>query len=354
MTLDAADPRLAAFLGAESDEAAEAALAAVFDDSTERLLMDCVRRGLFGSVHGVADAEDVASETRVRLIRRLRALRLDGGEVIEDFAAYVATTATRTCYAHLRARFPARTRFRNQVRYSVARHADTMLEESGGVWRCRSRALRLAASRSDVARPGQGPRLVPSRGAVQQFVEAPRAFLSQARIDPSAPLPQVIASILARLDAPIELDRLVDALALVLGIVEVRAVSAGDPSGSQVLESVPDQSPGTLRTMSDREELEALWREVIELPPNQRIALLLNLRDPDGGAALHALPVTGLVTRAELARLLELDEAALSTLWDRLPLDDLSIGARLGMTRQQVINLRKAARARLARRTERP
>jgi hypothetical protein len=43
----------------------------------------------------------------------------------------------------------------------------------------------------------------------------------------------------------------------------------------------------------------------------------------------------------------------LSALWDQLPLDDLSIAARLGVTRQQVINLRKAARARLARRTER-
>jgi DNA-directed RNA polymerase specialized sigma24 family protein len=351
MTDGAADPRLAAFLGAESDDDAETALAAIFDEAMERLLTDCVRRGLFGSAHGVADAEDVASETRVRLIRRLWALRLDRAEIIEDFSAYVATTATRTCYAHLRARFPARTRFRNQVRYSVARHPDTTLEESGGVWRCRT--LRLATSPRDVARSGQGPRLVPSRGAVQQFTEAPRAFLSQARIDPSASLPQVIASLLARLDAPIELDRLVDALALVLGIVEARAVREDDPSGAQVLESVPDQSPGTLRTMSDREELQALWREVIELPPNQRIALLLNLRDPDGGAALHALPVTGLVTRAELARLLELDEAALASLWDRLPLDDLSIGARLGMTRQQVINLRKAARARLARRTDR-
>jgi hypothetical protein len=43
----------------------------------------------------------------------------------------------------------------------------------------------------------------------------------------------------------------------------------------------------------------------------------------------------------------------LDELWDELPLDDLKIAARLGMTRQQVINLRKSARARLARRMER-
>jgi hypothetical protein len=37
-------------------------------------------------------------------------------------------------------------------------------------------------------------------------------------------------------------------------------------------------------------------------------------------------------------------------LWKELPLDDLTIAGRLGATRQQVINLRKSARARLVRR----
>jgi hypothetical protein len=105
--------------------------------------------------------------------------------------------------------------------------------------------------------------------------------------------------------------------------------------------------------LSDREELQALWREVAELPLNQRIALLLNLRDPDGGSAMHALPATGIVSMVELARLLGIDDAELAALWDQLPLDDLTIASRLGLTRQQVINLRKSARARLARRTDR-
>ena len=99
--------------------------------------------------------------------------------------------------------------------------------------------------------------------------------------------------------------------------------------------------------------LETLWREVIALPVNQRVALLMNLRDPDGGAALHAIPATGVATRAQLAGLLDLTARDLDELWDELPLDDLTIGRRLGMTRQQVINLRKSARARLARRMER-
>jgi hypothetical protein len=43
----------------------------------------------------------------------------------------------------------------------------------------------------------------------------------------------------------------------------------------------------------------------------------------------------------------------LAELWNRLPLSDLEIGARLGATQRQVINLRKAARERLARRLSR-
>jgi DNA-directed RNA polymerase specialized sigma24 family protein len=335
MTAGAEDPRLTAFLGAETDSEAQRALALIFDAATERLLMECVRRGLHGSARHAADVEDAASDTRVRLIRRLWALRRDGSGTIEDFAAYVATTATRTCYALLRARFPARTRFRNQVRYSVSRHPDTRLEETDGVWWCRSRALRAA----------------PSHGAVQQFVEAPASFLSRHRIDPAAPLPHLAAAVLGKLESPIELDRFVDALSAALGIVDARTADTG--AGEPILERLPDPSPGSLRAMSDRDELRRLWIEVVALPVNQRIALLLNLRDPDGGAALHALPATGLVSLADIAAALDLTPAALDEMWDGLPLDDLTVAERLGLTRQQVINLRKSARARLARRSDR-
>lgn len=124
MILGVQDPRLWAFFAAATGRDAEQALAALFDDRTEQILADAVRRGLYGSARRPADVDDVISDTRVRLIRRLWSLRDDGGDAIEDFGAYVAATATRTCYAYLRARFPARTRFRNQVRYSVSRHPD--------------------------------------------------------------------------------------------------------------------------------------------------------------------------------------------------------------------------------------
>jgi hypothetical protein len=53
----------------------------------------------------------------------------------------------------------------------------------------------------------------------------------------------------------------------------------------------------------------------------------------------------------DLASALDITTDDLASLWNGLPLDDLTIAARLGVTRQQVINLRKSARERLERRT---
>ena len=58
-----------------------------------------------------------------------------------------------------------------------------------------------------------------------------------------------------------------------------------------------------------------------------------------GGLALGGLTLENLLRAEELAGM-----------WNSLPLDDRGIAERLGITRQQVINLRKSARARLARR----
>jgi len=60
--------------------------------------------------------------------------------------------------------------------------------------------------------------------------------------------------------------------------------------------------------------------------------------------------LTGIVKSAEVADLLGMPLEQFAELWRRLPLEDLAIGELLGISRQQVINLRKSARARLTRR----
>jgi hypothetical protein len=80
------------------------------------------------------------------------------------------------------------------------------------------------------------------------------------------------------------------------------------------------------------------------------VALLLNLREADGRGCLALFPGTGVASLRQIADALEFPAERFAELWPRLPLDDATIAGLLELTRQQVINLRKSARERLARR----
>ena len=61
-------------------------------------------------------------------------------------------------------------------------------------------------------------------------------------------------------------------------------------------------------------------------------------------------PLSGVASFADTAAALEIDESQLAAIWIELPWDDNSIARFLGSARQQIINLRMAARKRLANR----
>jgi hypothetical protein len=68
---------------------------------------------------------------------------------------------------------------------------------------------------------------------------------------------------------------------------------------------------------------------------------------------LRLLIAEGVVSARELALAVEVRESELEPLIGRLPMMDMTIAESLQVTRQQVINLRSAARDRLARRMAR-
>ena len=109
--------------------------------------------------------------------------------------------------------------------------------------------------------------------------------------------------------------------------------------------------PHDMELSIDRRRYAArLWEEICALPPKQRTALLLHLRDGRGNPALSLFPLSGIAFLPAIAATLNLSEAKLSELWSTLPLGDNSIAEILGCSRQQVINLRMSARKRLANR----
>src|SRR5262249_30351855 len=91
-----------------------------------------------------------------------------------------------------------------------------------------------------------------------------------------------------------------------------------------------------------RRTLERNWRQGLGLPLAQRLA--------EGGDALQFLSQTEIASKRAIREALEIDAAEFDAIWKMLPLDDAAIAARLKLTRQQVINLRKSARKRLERR----
>jgi RNA polymerase sigma factor (sigma-70 family) len=116
--------------------------------------------------------------------------------------------------------------------------------------------------------------------------------------------------------------------------------------------SLPDVGATQLERFERRELMARLWSEIAALRPLQRAALLLNLRDHHGGNALLLFLLLGIAGIDALASAAGMGADELVQLWNDLPLDDLTIAARLGVSRQQVINLRKSARERLSRRLQ--
>jgi hypothetical protein len=157
----------------------------------------------------------------------------------------------------------------------------------------------------------------------------------------SMPLAALIETVLSTLNAPILLDQLTDYIGAALG--GFARQTEFEAAAAVAVSNLADQ-------MEQRAWLAHLWTEIVELPRNQKIALLLNLRDHLGDSALRFLPTLGIASIRQISVALEMQPEALAALWRELPIDDLQIAGLLSLTRQQVVNLRKSARDRLLRR----
>jgi hypothetical protein len=164
---------------------------------------------------------------------------------------------------------------------------------------------------------------------------------------------ELLTAIFADVGHAIEFERIVTLAAEVWNITDSTPESVDRPDREAAAELV-NTTPGVDLLLEQRLYLEKLWTEVCQLPVLQRAALLLNLRDAQGGSAIFFIPYLGIANHAQIAANLELPDEEFASLWDDLPLDDSRIATMLSISRQQVINLRKTARERLKRRMEKP
>lgn len=275
---------------------------------------------LGSSVETAQDIDDVCADVVLALFGRLDDLRSQNEEFAGDFSGYVAVSAYNACNTFFRHRFPERERVKNRLRYLMkpARGFD-LWQDDHREWLCGPVAWRDTS-------PGR-PTVAPHRWNKDLPSSADRPL-------------DLLAVVFERAGTPIPFDDLIDA-ATELWEPHIRT----ETSRLELVSSshAEAESGGTAN-------IARIWREIIDLPLRQRQSLLLNLRGESGGCAIALFPLTGVASLPQIAAALEIPVEEFATLWNLLPLDDASIAARLGVTRQQVINFRKSARKRLERR----
>ena len=255
--------------------------------------------------------EDVCQNVAADLIARLRMQSKEvAAPAIRDLGAYAAAAAQHGCNEYFRQSFPMRYRLRHRVRYLLAKCSNFHLWRStGGEWLC-------------------GLREHPAGGRAPVWESAREtAHHLQAVLEGSG--------------VEMPLDIAVEQVGRRMGIYDQCEC---DP------DLLISQAPSIYTELERRDRIEVIWQEIRQLPAPQRVALLLNLRDEQGGPALVLLPIIGIASIREIAEILKMPAEELARLWSRLPLDDHNIAGLLGLKRQQVINLRKSARERLTRR----
>jgi len=310
------DPILKPLLDAADASARDRALEKILVEHVQPVIARVLSR-YRAPAFSKEDAEDLAATINLQVVRRLQ-------EITEDTAIlrlddYVAAVAYNVVYGFLRQRYPERTRLKNRLRYLLTRDDRFAVWESGGEIVCG-----LAQWR------GQPP--APATTVLSTATDA--------MLDRNSPSDALLA-LFATENAPLRLDDVVRIAADLWNVAEVATSdNTVDPESA---------SRGVEAEMETRETVQALWQEVRELRAPQRAALLMNLRDVKGANGVALLLMSGVATVDEIAAAMGMTAAKLSEIWNDLPFDDNKIADSLNITRQQVINLRKAARERLAR-----
>ena len=110
-------------------------------------------------------------------------------------------------------------------------------------------------------------------------------------------------------------------------------------------QTIADTRPPGQFAVELRYDIGRLWRKIQAMPPQHRAALLLSMRTTDGADNASLLVFLGVTTMDDLAAAIGVTRGELEgSLWDELPLDDIRIAARLGVTPRQVTDLRRSTR----------
>ena len=334
------DDRLRAYLAAP-DSAADAALDALFAKGIRPVGRAILRAKLHISLRPDDDSHlnqvglDMFSDVVVDLLATVKKLRtVEPVQHIASFHAYVATAFLNSYRQYLRAKYPERLSLRNKVRYILLKRPRFDL------W-IGARDERICGLKR-----WRGEERAPlSTGEVLAIKEEFDEHHSPATPDDPRTLIELVDTLVDRAGAPVRFEDLVSLVWLITGAAESTLVTEHEIRLAGIHSAEPDAA-----AQYDAEEtLRRLWQAVKMIPLSHRRALLLNLTDGRGENLIVFLPRLRIASIREIAAVLDYDPLEFASLWAELPLDDMTIADMLGITRQQVINLRQTARAKLRR-----
>jgi hypothetical protein len=340
---EGSDPLLWPFLQARDHATAEGLLTQLIQEHADPIIAKILRNKLRVSLNGSQgdqqnqDALEIASELRTTLVVDLRAAQQHPDQKsIMSFPDYVAHKTYTACADYFRQKNPRRWRLKNLLRYQLKQNPQFAL------WNAENNRWYAGLSEwreTTVADNSSNP--LPSSGLILEMFPKKHG--------PDVQAVELLTAIFERTARPVEFERLVALAAEFWQISDSPLESLDNPKREADKESI-NLTPGADVLLEQRLYLEKLWTEVCELPVLQRAALLLNLRDAQGGSAIFFIPHLGIASQKQMAEILGLPEEEFLVLWKDLPLDDARIAEMFQVTRQQVINLRKTARERLVRR----
>lgn len=337
------DTLLDPLLLSNSDEEADEILSRLITEHAEPVIKGVIRYKLhLNADHPTQrqDVDDIYQETVFQLLTAFRRLRDEPTtNSISDVRGLTAVIAHRTCSRWMRRQFPERHAFKNRIYYLLTRQQgfalwrdnDQNLIAGFTVWQGRKQN----ATEDQFYALSQEDKLLAQIGSLSSDRQSGKLAEALATIFNSA--------------GPIEFNRLISFLAELLQIRD-QPLDSTDQNEIAMGLAASARDSDTEWAVEKRIFLQRLWEELLLLPLNQRVALLLNLKDSEGRGCIGLLPVTGIASLRQLAEVLEIDAETFAGMWNELPLEDARIAELLGLKRQQVINARKSGRERLSRR----
>lgn len=338
------DTVLLPFLFAQTEAEAEDELTNLLENHIHPLVKNIINYKLraYSNQASTYEAEDVYGEAVVNLFTHLSELRKGSQQdIIRNFRSYVAVTAYRAFYEYLRRKYPKRHSLKNKLRYFLRHQTGFALweDENGeliagfSLWE--NKKIRTATDRYISELSEQ----------LSKFeCELPNGMAQ------GTSLHEILTAIFNKTGQPVELDSLVNIVASLLQIKEQFEVTEKNGQELSLSNFADTRLSDTAKKLGERSYLSKLWDEIKQLSSKHCAALLLNLRDERQASALDLFLMTEIASFKEMATAMEQTEEWLAQVWNHLPLEDTLIAEHLGLNRQQVINLRKTARLRLARR----